>query len=267
MKISVLIVSVITFVLTACDTGPNYAQLCNDNPEICEEFHDDSWCKKERIEVGLANIDFKATPKDLQMFRQLIAYENYEKCVSHAAKIEHIKLKEKKSRRIENMMKARKKLEEIAELTKDSEHPRLLYYHWTRFLNEESLAKFLALEGTGALETPESQFELATYYTKIDQNKTLQLLFHSLELYQGTGEINHEIFKALSSIFADKKEVKQAYIWLKILQLYDPEDPDIGENTLDNYANSYKLNRKFLDKVAETTLTKIQSATFEPPKF
>jgi len=264
---SFLISFLLMFLCTACDTGPNFSQLCEENPEICEEFHEDSWCKRERIKVGIANINHKTVASDIHKFHQLIAYEDYNKCVTHAAKIEHIKLKEKKTRRIENMMAARQKIEEISEQTKNSEHPRLLYYHWTRFLNNEALEKFLALEGTKALETPESLFELATYYTKRDQSKTLQLLFHSLELYKDDSEINAEIFKTLSTIFADKNEIKQAYIWLKVLELYDPSDPDIHENTIEDYAKNHKLDVDFLDKVAKTTLNKIKSSKFIRPKF
>ncbi len=268
MKSVLLPTLVIVSLLVGCDSGPNYVQLCQDNPDICQEFQEDSWCKKERIDVGIANINHKLSPNDdINRFHQLIAYEKYDKCVSHAANIEHIKAKEKKSHRIENMMKARTRLEELANQTKNSEHPRLLYYHWTRFLDEQALAKFLALEGTPALETPESQYELATYYTKTDQNKTLQLLFHALELFNPTSNINNEIFKTLSSIFAEKKQVKQAYIWLKILALYDPEDPDIKSNTLQSYIDGYNLDGEFLDKVAETTLDKITSMKFIPPNF
>ncbi len=253
--------------LIGCDSAPSYVQLCQQHQKICEEFHDDSWCKKERIEVGMANIADKIDPQDIHKFDQLIAYENYNKCVTHASNIEHIKLKEKKSRRIENMMRARARLEELAEQTRNLEHPRLLYYHWTRFLDEQALDKFLAMEGTKALETPESQYELATYYSKTDQQKTLQLLFHSLELFDPDSKINNEIFKTLSTIFAEKQQAKQAYIWLKVLQLYDPQEQDIKPQTLDNYLKGYQLDGEFLDQVAESTLAKITDKTFVPPKF
>lgn len=267
MKIFILTVVSLFILLSGCDSGPNYGQLCEENPEICQEFHEDSWCKKERIEVGMANMEHKQKPEDLQKFKQLVAYESYDICVSHASKIEHIKLKEKKTFRIKNMMLARERLAIIAEETRNSEHPRLLYFHWTRYLDEQALEKFLALEGSAALETPESQYELATYYAKRNQNKTLQLLFHALELYKNDSEINDEIFKTLSSIFADKGQVKQAYIWLKVLELYDPNDPDIGKNTLINYVNNHQLNGEFLDQVAERTLNKILSGSFVPPQF
>ncbi|WP_206485734.1 DUF2989 domain-containing protein [Thalassotalea sp. G2M2-11] len=253
--------------LSACDSAPDYQQLCQDNPEICNELHDDSWCKAERINVGKANLAQKQQPKGIHQFNQLIAYEKYEKCISHAAKIEHIKAKDKKARRIESMMKARARISEIAEQTKGAQHPRLLYYHWSRFLDKQALESFLALEGTKAVETPESQYELATYYAKTDQKKTLQLLFHSLELFDENSTVNNEVFKTLSSIYAEKQEVKQAYIWLKVLQIFDPEDPDISANTLQNYIDGYQLDAEFLNKVAQNTLDKITSSTFVAPKF
>jgi hypothetical protein len=267
MQTSLITILFVLIILSGCDSGPSFAQLCEENPKICGEIHEDSWCKRERIGVGSANIEHKLHAGDLEKFNQLIAYENYNKCVTHASKIEHIKLKEKKTRRIENMMKARQRIEEIAEQTTESEHPRLLYFHWTRYLNEQSLEKFLALEGTGALETPESQYELATYYIKRDQDKTLQLLFHALELNTEESEVNVEIFKSLSSIFAEKKEAKQSYIWLRVLQLYMPEDPSLSDITLNNYVKLNKLDVNFLDKVAETTLDKILNAAFTAPKY
>lgn len=263
-----LTVFTVLFLITSCDSGTNFAALCKDNPEICQEFTEDSWCKRERIAVGIANVDAKLSPTDdLPKFHQLIAYEGYEKCISHASKIEHIKLKEKKTRRINNMMHARARIDEISEQTKNSNHPRLLYYHWTRHLDERALEKFLSLEGTKEMETSESLYELATYYIKRDPAKTLQLLFHSLEVLDSSEDINDEVFKSLSSIFAKRNEPKQAYIWLKVLSLYDPEDPVLAHNALENYIATHKLDYEFLDQVAEATLNKIESLEFKKPKF
>ena len=253
--------------LIGCDSGPNFAKLCEENPEICAEFQEDSWCKKERIDVGLANIAHLKNQQDSQKYQQLIAYESYDKCVTHAVKIEHVKLKEKRTRRIENMMKARDKISTLAEQTARSNHPRLLYFHWTRFLSEPHLEKFLALEGTKALETTESQYDLATYYAKRDQKKTLQLLFKALTLYDNKNEINDDIFKSLSTIFAEKNEFKQAYIWLKVLHLHDPQDRDLSKDTLTRYVAEHKLNAEYLDKVATSTLNHVLEMSFKAPNF
>ncbi len=85
------------FTLMACDNGPNFAELCQQHSEICEEFQEDTWCKRERTIVGFANLAHKLEANDGNKYQQLIAYEGYEKCMAHAAKIEHIKLKVKKT--------------------------------------------------------------------------------------------------------------------------------------------------------------------------
>jgi hypothetical protein len=253
--------------LFGCDSSVNLAQICNDNPQICAEFKEDNYCKKERKNTILAQVALKKSPDDLHKYKSLIAYENYAKCMALASKIEHIKLKEKKTARINNLIKARARIKELSIETKDSNHPYLLYFHWSRYLDDKALAKFLKQEGSALLETPESQFNLATYYIKRDPDKTLALLFHALELYKPEQKINKEIFKSLSSIFTDKKEYKQAYIWLRVLALYDPKDKSISSNTLSQYSKTYGLDSPFLDKVAKSTLHKIEQGKFKAPKF
>jgi hypothetical protein len=254
------------FLLSGCDNKPNFAELCESNSEICNEFEQDSWCKRERIKVGFANYEYKLKASGLHQFNQLIAYENYEKCMVHASKIEHIKLKHKKTMRVNNAIKAKNRIVEISNETEKSEHPHLLYYHWSRYINEESLAKFLSQEGSDALENPMSQFNLATYYTKIDPKKTLSLLYRALELYKVDEEINPEIFQSISTIFVENKSAKQVYIWLRVLRLYSPENEEVTEQSLINYLNGYKLNKELLDKVAVSTLNKIEAGTFKSPK-
>ena len=265
MKYYKLISILPIFTLMACEQGPNFAELCDKHAEICEEFQEDTWCKRERIAVGFANLAHKLAANDDNKYQQLIAYEGYEKCMAHASKIEHIKLKVKKTIRINNVLKARDKIKEISSITRDSEHPDLLFFHWSRYLNEQSLEKFIALEGTKILERPNRQVNLASYYAKRDPNKTLNLLYHALELSPADSMIDTEIFKSIASIFAEKKEYKQVYIWSKMLRLYAPEDESITDNTLNVYISSHQLNGEFLDRVATSTLDKINSGKFKSP--
>lgn len=253
--------------LSACEDGHTLKKICGDSSEMCEEFTADSWCKKERKATIFANYEHLLNPKDKEKFNQLIAYEKYASCMEHAAKIEHIKLKHKQTARVENYVKAKEKIKAISIKTKNSEHPELLYYHWSRYMDNKALAKFLKMEGSAALETPESQFNLATYYAKRDPKKTLSLLFHALELNKPNSEVNPEIFKSITTIFTDKKEYKQAYIWLNILHIYSPEDKDISKDTLAQYSEAYGLNAKFLNDVALSTIEKIEQGQFQSPKF
>lgn len=252
--------------IIGCKESRNLAALCDNHVEICNEFEADSWCRRERVEVGFNNLSLKEQPTELKKYHLLIAYENYAACMNHAAKIEHIKMKEKKTKRVNNYIKAKQKIEVLSEETKTSEHPELLYYHWTRYLNNEALNKFLAMEGTDLLENSLSLYNLATYYTKRDPNKTIRLLYRSLELYNPKDELNIEIFKTLATIFEYKKEVKQAYIWLRVLELYRPDDKLINNDAIHRFKLEYKLDFDFLDKVADATYDKINDGVFVAPR-
>lgn len=52
-----------------------------------------------------------------------------------------------------------------------------------------------------------------------------------------------------------------------MLSLYDPEDPVLNHNALENYIATHDLDYEFLDQVAEATLNKIESLQFIAPKF
>ncbi|MGB2739323.1 MAG: DUF2989 domain-containing protein [Cognaticolwellia sp.] len=251
--------------LMACENGLSFADLCEQHPEICQEFQEDTWCKQERISVSFANLAHKLEAVDSNKFQQLMAYEGYKKCMEHASKIEHIKLKIKQTRRIKNVIQAQDKITEISDATRNSEHPDLLFYHWSHYLDEHALGKFTALEGNALLEKPNRQVNLASFYAKRDPQKTLKILYHALELYQPDETLDSEIFKSIASIFADKKEYKQAYIWSKILHIYSPDDTNITDESLESYIRINGLKGEFLDKVAKTTLNKIIDGKFTSP--
>lgn len=254
--------------LSSCDSNKSVAGLCKENPKICQEFGQDNWCKKERINVALARINLKNINQDPQKYNLLVAYEGYVDCMGLASQIEHIKLKEKTTMRKNNLFKAKANLAELSDQTLDSAHPYLLYYHWSRELNKNSLAQFLKLEGSPALENSLSQFQLATYYAKKDNRKTLRLLFHSLELQQPDEKLVPEVFETLATIFTNKDKPKQAYIWLKIYQLVTTKkNNERITQQLTQYQSTYSLDGDFLDDVASNTLAKIESGEFKAPKY
>jgi hypothetical protein len=265
MKLLTLIFSLL--LLSSCDGSKSVIELCKDNPKICQEFGQDSWCKRERIGVALARIDLKTIIKDSHKYNLLITYEDYVDCMGLASQIQHIKLKEKTTMRKNNLFKAKAKLAELSDQTLDSGHPHLLYYHWSRGLNKKSLAQFLMLEGTSALEDSISQFQLATYYAKRDKNKTLQLLFRSLELHQPNAKLIPEVFQTLATIFTNRDKPKQAYIWLKIYHLVTTKHDEQVKQQLKQVQNAYSLDGDFLDDVASNTLANIESGKFKTPKY
>lgn len=266
-KANLLILLPFVSVLWGCNPVPTVNELCELYQETCQAFTPDSWCKAERKSILLNTHAVANSEEGKNKYNLLLSYEKYKACMNKAAKIEHIKLKEKKAFRLQNEVHAQEQIEKLSNATKGDDNPYLLYYHWSRYLDNKALTKFLQYEKNGQLETPELQFFLATHYVKIDTHKTIGLLFHALELYQPGDDINIEIFKSLVSIFTDKKEYKKAYIWLKILELYSIENTNITPETLVQYAQGYNLNTERLNKIADITLEKITDGEFVSPKY
>lgn len=253
--------------VNSCNDSVNLAQLCSDNKQICEEFGNDSWCKTQRIDVALNRIKVKNNNLDEDKYNLLVAYEGYIKCMEVASHIQHIKLKEKTTLRRNNLLKAKANLSLLAEQSANSNHPHLLYYLWSRESNDLALEEFLQLEGSPVLENSTAQFHLASYYIKRDSNKTLGLLYRSLELHQPGTELSMEVLQTLATIFTKKKQYKQAYIWLRTYQLIQDKPDKMIETSLTNYQQTNSLDASFLDKVASTTLDKISAGQFTSPKY
>lgn len=261
-----LIAGVCLIPLYGCDNGPKVSEICQEHTKICADLQEDNWCRKERREV-LVNYDkLNKDSQDNNKYALLLTYETYAKCMDKASLIEHKKLKEKKSIRINNAINAKSRIKEMSLETSNSENALLLYYHWSRFNDKTALNKLLALEGTSEVETPDTQFNLATYYVKRNPAKTLTFLFHALELYKPEEPINIEIFKSLTTLFSEQGKYKHAYIWLKVLELYAPSDKEFNKQALEQYIRQHKLNKDFLDQVAESTLDNILEGTFVTPK-
>jgi len=257
----------LTLFLTGCGDNVNLAQLCEDNVEICNELGQDSWCKSERRDVVLNRIKVKNENLDTDKYNLLIAYEGYIKCMSLASQIQHIKLKEKTTLRKNNLLKAKANMSLLSEQSVNSKHPHLLYYYWSRESNDLALAEFLQLEGSEILENSTAQFHLATYYIKRNTKKTLGLLYHSLELHQPGTELSPEVLQTLATIFTQKKQYKQAYIWLRTYQLLLDKPDEMIETSLISYQQAKQLDAQFLDEVASTTLAKIEAGKFTSPNY
>ena len=73
-------------------------------------------------------------------------FESYNQCITLAAKIEHIKLKSKTTSRIEGQLTSIKEMTRLYQDTKNTNHPGLLYYHWSRNNEQSALTRLLAME-------------------------------------------------------------------------------------------------------------------------
>jgi hypothetical protein len=253
-----------TILLTGCDEGLTLRQICQEKPGLCSDLSADGHCNNERMGMIFERYAEAKLPSDKNRYKLLVEAEKYSDCMALASQIEHIKLKEKKTRRVDGYLTSVQEIKRLSDQTKSSDYPPLLYYHWSRNGSASALEKFLALEGTKALNTPELTYGLATYYIKRDLPKTVKLLYKTLKLHKQDQPVNIEIYKSLSSIHYKLEKHSAAYLWAKVARLAGAEDVNLEELKIE-LSNQGKGTNS-LDELADKTYDSILDGNFVEPK-
>ncbi|UAA40431.1 DUF2989 domain-containing protein [Paraneptunicella aestuarii] len=254
-----------TLLLSGCDkfSEIGITEICEQYPQMCEDLNSDAWCRAEKSKIIKNRYNNLKQPSDGWKYELLLNFEEYKQCIAKASQIEHIKLKEKKSGRVAGLITADKELRKLARDTQESKDPRLLYYHWSRFGSEEHLKEFLAYRDSELLESPEMQIALATYYVKNDREKTIQTLYHALELYRANDEIDSEIFNSLTSIFVKLEDYPKAFIWGYIAREFKVEKLDLSQ--IEALVRQTGGNIGALEDTADDYVDAIKSGEFRAP--
>ncbi|NTS78538.1 DUF2989 domain-containing protein [Catenovulum sp. SM1970] len=250
--------------LSGCESELSVAKVCDSNPEFCDDLNTDSWCKDHRAEIIIGRFQEAENPTDAIRYKLITDYEQYSQCVELASQIEHIKLKEKKTSRINGYMTSLQEIARLSDATEESMMPELLFWHWSRNGSEQAIHKLLKMEHTGELDTPELQFKLATYHVKTDRNKTIDILYYALSLYTADQDPNPEILKTLSTLYLKDEKFKHAYVWGRIARKMGIEDIDLAP--LRALLRNDGLNIEQLNLLADNFQNKIENGTFVPPK-
>ncbi|BDF94753.1 DUF2989 domain-containing protein [Pseudoalteromonas sp. KAN5] len=251
--------------LTGCEQPLTLTKVCEDTPGLCNDLNTDSHCKALRAEVIMARYHEYKQPTDDNKYLLLKGFEKYDQCVSLAAKIEHIKLKTKTTSRVEAHLTSIKEMTRLYQDTKNTDHPGLLYYHWSRNNNQSALTKLLALENDPSVtQSAEMQFFLASYFIKFDEEKTIDLLYKTLELNKANETPNPEIYTTLVSLFYKHEKYKHAYTFAKVAQLSGITNVEIFPIEQQLTAAGKSLDS--LDTLAQQTYDSIQSGQFVSPR-
>jgi hypothetical protein len=260
---TLLALSILT--LVGCEQPLTLSKVCEETPGFCEDLNKDSHCKDLRAELIFARYHEYKSPTDDNKYDLLKKFESYDKCVSRAAKIEHIKLKEKTTSRVEGHLTSLKEMNRLFQDTKQTDHPGLLYYHWSRKNSTFAMNKLLNMqEQDNVKNDQEIQLFLATYYAKFDDEKTIDLLYRVLELNKAGEQPKLEVYSSLVSIFFKQKKYKHAYTFAKVAQMSGFEDIDILPVTHEITSRGRSLDS--LDELAIQTYEQIQTGTFVSPR-
>ncbi|MBW4968166.1 DUF2989 domain-containing protein [Pseudoalteromonas sp. CR1] len=251
--------------LAGCEDPVTLAQVCKETPGFCADLNKDSHCKDERAEVILKRYSEYKEPTDENKYQLLKKFETYNQCITLAAKIEHIKLKAKKTSRIDGQLTSIKEMTRLYQDTVNTNHPGLLYYHWSRNNNQGALSKLLAIENDPSVtQSAEMQFFLASYYIKFDDDKTIDLLYKTLELNEKGNLPNPEVYTSLISLFYKHDKFKHAYIFSKVAQMSGIENIDLFE--IEQELLSTGKNLSGLDSLAEQTYQQVLEGEFVSPR-
>jgi len=264
MALRTLLILGITL-LSGCEQPLTLNKICEETPGFCEDLNKDSRCRNLRTDLIFARYHEYKAPTDENKFQLLKRLESYRACVDLASKIEHTKLKEKTTSRVEGHLTSLKEIKRIFNDTKNTNHPGLLYYHWSRDNNQSAINKLLKMQEHDQVKNdPEIQMYLASYFAKFDEEKTIDLLYRVLELNKAGEQPKLEVYSSLVSIFFKQRKYKHAYTFAKVAQMSDFEDIDILpiKHEITSRGNSLSS----LDKLAEQTFDEIQSGTFVSPR-
>jgi len=260
-----LIVVLGVLTLAGCEKPLSLAQVCKETPGFCNDLNKDNHCREQRSNTILQRyIEYKH-PTDENKYQLLKEFESYYQCITLAAKIEHIKLKEKKTSRVEGKLTSIKEMTRLYQDTKSTNHPGLLYYHWSRNNDQRALTKFLALEHDERVTTSaEMQLFLASYYIKFNDDKTIDLLYKTLELNKAQQIPDPEVFTSLVSLFYKQQNYKHAYVFSKVAQMSGIENVDIF--AVEQQLASSRKNLDSLDSLAQQTFQQIRAGKFVSPR-
>ncbi|RUO77551.1 DUF2989 domain-containing protein [Idiomarina seosinensis] len=261
LKMSFVTLIFSSMIVAACgERMPTVREMCEQDPALCNDLNEDNWCRSERRQLIISRFLHQQNNSAERQYYLLKDLQAYSQCIELASNIEHHKLKDKQSHRIEAYLNSLKAIKKRAEQSANSEAPLLLYWHWANRSDEQALDKLLALEDTKAVQTHELQFALATYYAKQDQQKLLSLLFSALRLYQPEQRFNVEIPESLVTYYLGQEQIKPAYIWSQVAIAFGSRT--MNEEQIRAIVNATDDEYDRWQDAAKDIVAEIESGTF-----
>ncbi|WP_084644040.1 DUF2989 domain-containing protein [Ferrimonas futtsuensis] len=245
--------------LTACDTRLTLQEVCESNPKMCADVALTGWCVKERSQVIWTRYEHKDSDRHT-LYNELIALENYVKCMEKATMIENrLVAKERETARIESYMSSQKSLKKLQNSTSEDTSPYITFYRWTRLNDTKALGQFLQSERNGELNTVELKQFAASYYSRANPQKAVDYLLDTLN------ELPYpsvDTYLELSQEYMNLDQPVQAYLFAKLIARHQPEL--VNEQRLSLLAASAGVKRTKLDEKAEQIDELLEEGKFKP---
>jgi hypothetical protein len=216
-----ILVTALVLVVGCFDEARNTEELCLNNPSIrCDELNiDDGQCRIPRTDLIWHRFNVINQPTDANKIKEYYLTSAYRKCLEVSTQILAIDQTELKRTRFNALMSTGSNIERLEQELAEFHTPKSLYFLWSQTGDIAARREFLQHEGQPELETAEMQYNLATFYTDINADKTIMHLLRALEL-SPKGNFNIDIPKSLSSIYKLTNKKEMSYIWAKVSEAY-----------------------------------------------
>ncbi|WP_100657097.1 DUF2989 domain-containing protein [Alteromonas flava] len=259
---STILLLLFALLIGGCEkfTSKTVAQMCSEEPDICNDLNPDAWCRAEKADIIKHRYQQAEPPTHAQQYQLILFFEDYQDCISKAAQIRHKQLREKETGRMKGLLTAQNELKRLAYETRNIDDPYLSYYQWSRHGHDDALARFLRFERNGELNTAPLQVGLASYHAKRDTGKAINALYTALSLYTEEEAIDPEIFTSLYTLHQQRGESEMAVVFALIAKEYDKNDVDLA--TLQRLASDAGLDFDYLQKRAGSIHGAIEAREF-----
>ena len=264
---AISLIAVLSCVLLGgCDRlfEPTIAEICSDDPALCQDLNQDGWCRSEKATIIRMRKAHKSDESEHFKYPLMLAFEDYLGCVDKASGIEHIKYREKEATRLKGVLTAQKELKRLSRETRDSTDPYLSYYHWSRHGNQAALERFRLYMNAHDVTDPALLVFRAEEEVKRDLTATISILYDALSHYDDAEEVNPEIYYSLISIALEQENFRLAYVWLKVTEYYEEGALTDSETLM---AANQALPYDVLDAVADDIISAINSGEFDADKL
>jgi hypothetical protein len=275
-----IIIITIVMIFLGCKEQENkenisLSKICKESNNLCKKLTADHLCINLRREVIVnnyfANKEKELEKKEKHQYELLVNLENFVSCSEKASFIEYdykkMERRDKENKKTGLLTKKeietrnnfkedlRKRdtdrktnyifstymLRGLNRKTKNSNNPYLLYWHWSRNGNNEAILKLEKMHENNQIDSYRMNYYLSLHYATFDKEKSIDLMFSSLEKLPikeyvdkesnddlpNNNSIHFSIFKSLVTYYYNKKDFEKSYIFAKLLEEKNDKSADI----------------------------------------
>jgi len=267
-KTNTIITGILALSLTGCfsDEKSLYS-ICGDSPQVCDDIKTQGWCKGERTELIRNRYRQQTEPNNHKnLYDTLLTWKTFNACIEKASNIKRKKVTDRDPTKAATFVTSVLEIQKLEKLTKSSNYPDLLYYHWVEYGDDSKIDKLVSLDRKGKLNTSDLQFKMSTYYGKVNREKAVNSLLKGLSLLTESQleTLDHNVFASLTTYYYQMKKLELSYTWAQVAVKFGLKANLYSSLTVELQRKDINLSE--LDLKADDIYQSIQDLKFQYSK-